>query len=424
MPDFKKRLVSDIVSHAKKNVFSMLPSPPPRKHIDIPNTETIKTLPKNTQEFRFLKFKFSKIKTIFLIFFIFLVYGIISIVFAEMKVEIVPKTVSLFLDETLELSRKQSPGKLVFSEISLSDKRNGSFLSSQKRTQESKATGIITVINKNPSSQVLVAGTRFESVSGKIYKIEKSIVVPANSSLDTKIVSQAPGDDFNEENLIDFNIPAFKEQHSLKFNTVYAKSKTKIEGGFSGTTFIIGQEDVKNAKNNLLKEALSETSQNLMRKTPDDSFLLAQSVRYRVIEENLEPKVGQVGEKFVLNITGSAEGVIVSRESLEKALGKKIPDYDGSSYHLKISNIENLSFELIDFEHGNPDFKIKVKGNAEFAGVLDNESALEDIFEKKLKKSSTILNIFPAASSVKVRFRPFWLRSFPENKERIKITVN
>lgn len=410
MPNFKKRLVSDIVPHSKKIVFSALPPQLPKKHIGTP--------------FRFSKFKFSKIKTIFWIFCALLAYGIISIVFAEMKVEIVPKTISLSLDETLEFSRKQSSGKLVFSEISLSDKRSGSFLSSQKRSHESRAVGVITVINKNPSSQVLVAGTRFESVSGKIYKIEKGIVVPANGSLDTEVVSQDPGDNFNEENLVDFTIPAFKEQYSLKFNTVYAKSKTKIEGGFSGTTFIVGQEDVKNAKNDLLKEALLETKQNLTRKTPDDSFLLAQSIKYSVIEENLEPKVGQTGEKFTFNLSGSAQGVVISRESLEKALGKKIPNYDSSSYHLKISNIENLSFELIDFERGNSDFKMKIKGNAEFVGVLDNESVRDAVFEKKLKKSSSVLVAFPAASKVKVRFRPFWLRSFPDIKERIKVTIN
>lgn len=419
MSEFKRRIISDIVPPSKKVIFSPLPPPPPRKHIDIPPIEITKTSHKRQK-----LFKFPKIKIFFWIFSTLLTYGLVSVVFAEMKVEITPKSFSVSLDETLELSKKFSPGKLVFSEISLSDNRSGSFFSSQKRSLESKAKGEITIMNKNSNFQVLVAGTRFESASGKIYKIEKGVIIPANGSLDAEVVAQNTGMEFNEENLVDFTIPGFKEQRSPKFNTVYAKSKTKITGGFSGATLVVGQEDVKNAKNSLLKDALFEMDQNLKRKTPDDSFLLAQSIRYNVVEENLEPKIGQAGEKFTLNLIGSAIGVVINKEELEKILGEKIPNYDNLSFHYKINNIEDISFELKDFKLGVSDFKLKVSGIAEFVGDIDSDMVRGNIFEKKLKKSSAILEDLSTASIVKVRFRPFWLRSFPDTKERIQVLVN
>ncbi|MEK7560204.1 MAG: hypothetical protein AAB522_02805, partial [Patescibacteria group bacterium] len=401
MSEFKKRTMLDIVPPSKKStafVFMPMrqdrPSPIPKKQIDV------------KRKFRFPKFH--KTKKMFWIFCATLfLYIPLSIVFAEMKVEIYPKSITLELDETLELSRKESNGKIVFSEISLSDKRSGSFSSSNKKPHESKATGIVTVFNKNSSPQVLVSGTRFESSANKIYKIEKGIVVPANGSMDTKIIAQSAGDDFNEENLVDFTLPAFKEQRSLKFNTVYAKSKTEINGGFSGITFIVGQEDAKKAKDIIINEALLETKQDLIRKTPEGSFLLAQSVKYKIVEENFEPAVGETGEKFTLSVSGSAKGAVVQREFLEKTLGKNIPNYDPSYYHLKIKNLDNLSFELLGFEDSVSNFMVKVKGMAEFVGVVDSKQARDDIFEKKLKKSSAILSVFPAASRVKVSFRPF-----------------
>lgn len=416
MPDFGKRLVSDIVPPLKNKGS---------KHIDINKPQEIfdKKLPKESKSFKFLKQSFFKIKIILLALFIFFAYVVVSIFFSEMKVEITPKKVSVSLDEIIELSDKLFPGKLVFSEISLSDKRSGFFSASEKKSLESKANGVITVFNKNSSSQVLVTGTRFESPLGKIYKTEKAIVVPANGSLDTEVVAQSAGAEFNEENLVDFTIPAFKEQRSPKFNTIYAKSKTRIAGGFFGATFVVGQEDIKKAKHTLLKEAMSETNQSLIRKTPDDSFLLAQSIKYSVLEEKSEPKIGQAGEKFTFEITGAATGLVVPRELLEKILGKKIPNYGNLANHFKINNIENLSFGLMDAGYNFSDFKLKVKGIAEFIGALDKESTRDDIFEKKLKTSSAILEALPAASLIKVRFHPFWLRSFPDTKERIDIKI-
>ena len=429
MGDFQKRVISDIVPPRKTTSSLPLPSPvrplpPPRKNIDLHPPKEIVSIPRKQKKFQFFNFKFPKFKIILWSCLVFAIYAILSVVFAEMKVEVVSKTFSVSLNETLEFSQKFSPGKLTFSEIYFADKRSGAFSSSQKRSLESKARGVITVTNKNPTSQVLIAGTRFESSSGKIYKIEKGIVVPANGFLDTEIVAQNIGAEFNEENLVDFTIPGFKEQRSPKFNTIYAKSKTKIEGGFSGVTLVVEAEDIKNAKSVLLKDALLETSQTLTRKTPEDSLFLAQSARYNILDESSEPKAGQAGDKFNLQINGSATGVIVNRKSLEKALGKQVPDYNATSFHFKINNLDNLSFELTDFKPGKSDFALKVSGIAEFVGDMDKDQIQGDVFDKKLKKSSMILEQLSVASSVKVRFRPFWLRSFPESKERIEVIVN
>src|SRR3989344_2178705 len=428
MGDFQKRIMSDIVPPKKINPSSPLPSPvqplpPPRKNIDLHPPKEIVSIPKKQRKFQFFNFKFPKFKVVLWSCLILFFYVVLSVVFAEMKVEVVPKTFSISLNEIIELSQKPSPGKLAFNEIYFADKRNGSFVSSQKKSLESKARGMITVTNKNSISQVLVAGTRFESSSGKIYKIEKGIVVPINGTLDTEIVAQNAGVEFNEENYVDFTIPGFKEQRSPKFNTVYAKSKTKIEGGFSGVTLVVCAEDLKNAKNTLLKDALFETSQTLTRKTPEDSFFLAQSARYNVVSENSEPKAGQAGDKFNLQINGSATGVIINKKSLEKFLGKQIPNYDVSSFHFRIDNLDNLSFELVDFKPGKSDFTLKVSGIAQFVGDMDKDQIQRIVFEKQLKKSLMVLEQFPEVSRVKIHFRPFWLRSFPESKERVEVEV-
>lgn len=423
MPEFKRKVLSDIVPPTKKRVvFSSAASSatlPLRKKIDPP-----KKIDLLLQSPAFFK-KEGKQKKVFLwVLLSLLMYITIGVVFAKMRVEIYPKTFSLSLTETIELSKKNSPGKIPFSEISLSNKRSGSFLSSEKRSVESKAKGTITVFNKNSSPQILVAGTRFESALGKIYKIEKGIMVPANGSIDVEVTAQVPGSEFNEEELVDFTIPGFKEQHSSKFKTVYAKSKTKIIGGFSGDTFVVGQDDIKNAESSVLKDAIFEASQSLKKKTPDDSFLLAESIKYKVLEKNSEPKLGQSGDKFTINLAGSISGIVVNRESLEKALGKKIPDHDGLSYHYKIKNLENIVFELSDLKSGLSELKLKVSGNAEFVGDINTDLIRDDVFEKKIKKSSVILEAFPVASKVKVGFHPFWFHSFPDTKERIEVTVN
>ena len=419
-----QRKVSDIIPPSRnKALHPPMPSsppPPPQKRLDIekPKKQNIYSLPNLPK----VQNGFRSWKALFAIFAALAVYIVLSLLFSKMKLELTPKSVSLPIDEIVVLSKNPKSGELLFSEISLASKKNGEFQSTEKRTITSKARGTITIKNENKEPQVLVTNTRFESSSGKIYRIEKQIVVPKLGSLDAEIVADKAGPEYNEENLVDFTLPGFKEQNSTKFKTIHGKSKTKIAGGFSGSSFVIGEGDVKNARSKILNTASLETKEDLVRKLPPESFLLAQSIRYLVSEEKAEPKAGSPSEKFSFEISGAATGAIVNKKSLEEYLARKSNFYD-DSYHVTIKNIADFSFELTDFKSGTDKFKVRIKGTAQFEAEADKELMREEIFKNKISKSAAILTAFPSLERAKVSFSPFWLRSFPERPDGIDIKI-
>src|SRR3989344_3296121 len=412
--------MSDIIPPSKSRALHppspVSPSPAPQKQLDIEkpkkqNTYSLPNLPKVQNGFR-------SWKALFVIFSILAIYIVASVAFAKMKLELTPKSVLSPIDEIVEFSKNPKSGELLFSEISLASKKNGEFQSTEKRTVASKARGTIAIKNDGKDPQVLVANTRFESASGKIYRIEKQVVVPKLGTIDADIIADKTGPEYNEENIVDFTIPGLKEQNSPKFKTVYGKSKTKISGGFSGTSLVVSDADVKNARSKTLNLASLETKEDLVRKLPPESFLLAQSIRYAVSEEKVEPKSGTPSDKFSLEIAGSATGAIVNRKSLEAFLARKVNFYS-DSYHVALKNISDISFEISDFKPGADKFKVKIKGNAQFEAEADKESMLAEIFQNKMSKPAVVLTAFPALERAKVSFNPFWLRSFPKNPDGI-----
>lgn len=419
-----QRKVTDIIPPSKSRALHpptpASPPPPPKKQIDIDNPKKPKSysLPNFPNTHKNPK----NWKAILVVLAALAVYVVVSLTFSKLKLELVPKSDLLPIDETLELSKSPKNGELIFSEISLVGKKSGEFVSTEKRSVTSKARGTITIKNDNSEAQVLVANTRFESPSGKIYRIEKQVVVPKLGYLDAEIMADKTGPEYNEESLVDFTLPGLKEQNSPKFKTIYGKSKTKITGGFSGTSFVVGENDVKDARSKVLNTASLETKEDLVRKLPSESFLLAQSIRYLVSEENIKPNIGSPSENFSLEISGAATGAIVNRRLLEEYLSRKSSLYD-KSHHLVIKNLEEISFEILDFKAGIDKFKVRVKGMAQLEMETDKELIFEEIFKNKMSKSSQILMAFPFIDSVKVSFRPFWFRSFPKNQDGIDIKI-
>ncbi|MEK7503254.1 MAG: baseplate J/gp47 family protein [Patescibacteria group bacterium] len=411
-----QRKVSDIIPPSRNRVLS------PKRQFDIEKPKKQNEKPLHLPNLPKFPKKFKGWKALLVVLAILVVYIAVSFMFAKMKLELTPKSVSLPIDEVLELSKNPKSGELLFSEISLSSKKNGEFQSTEKRNVASKARGTITVKNDSGEPQVLVSNTRFQSPSGKIYRIEKQIIVPKLGSLDVEIAADKAGPEYNEENLVDFMLPGLKEQNSPKFKTIYGKSKTKITGGFSGTSLVVSEGDIKNARAKILNSASLETKEDLVRKLPPESFLLAQSIRYLVSGESAEPKAGSPSEKFSFEISGAATGAMVNRKSLEKHLARKSNFYD-NSYHVAIKNIEDLSFELMDFKSGADKFKVKIKGTAQLEAEADKDLILDEIFKNKINRSASILTAFPSLERAKVSFRPFWLRSFPKSPDGIDIKI-
>lgn len=403
IPSSGKRIISDVIITPKKEIASQLFREP--------------ALVIKSQDLKRIGGRGKKIFFLAAAVFIFaLVWGTIG---AKLEVGLSPKTVIAPVDKTLVLTKVAGPGKLVFRTMALQDVRSGEFRATETKSQESRAEGVVVIFNKAKDPQVLIASTRLESPDGKIYRIPRTVVVPAarqeNSenipgSKEVRVVADKPGKEYNL-GLSDFTLPGLKG--SAKHELVFGRSKTEILGGASGDQTVVGKGDRNEAMAKLFLKAGREAADLLLNKIPAGEFLLSPSAEYVVLKENLNPPVGAVAEKFEFKIEGEARGAALQRSELEKALFKDSPILSGLEISkFRIKNLDKLDIKIAGYKFEAANFNMLISGKMEVEGAVDLEAVKSFLAERAVSDAELILSAFPELSRAEVQLRPFWAAPF------------
>lgn len=409
-----KRVLSDMVFPQKKEISAQLFKPP---------QPTIK---------KQLPSRFSR-KKYFLAFLVIIaalaavgIYGVFNF---ALEVAVSPKKFKIPIAKTLGLAKSGAAGLLLFETFETPYPMSGKFSASESVLTEVKAEGTIVVFNKAKDAQILIASTRFEAPNAKIYKIPKTIVVPASTlkdgktspgSKEVKVFAASPGEDYNI-GLTDFTLPGLKG--SSKYDLVFARSKTEITGGASSKRIIVGKTDAEKAEANLLTKAKDGLKETASRKLPEEEFLLTPSLEYVIEKKDVNPPVGSAASEFEVALNGKARGVFINRKNLEKSLVGGMPELVPLGGSFSVANLDGLSFNMAGYNFTAQNFRLQISGVAEVEYAIDAAEMEDSIKTDKLDTASSILSAFPGLSRAEVRVRPFWLGLFGLSPRRVDIVL-
>jgi len=418
IPASGKRVISDVISAPKKEIISQFFKEPP---------PTIK-FSKQTGR------RWKKGRAVFIVLAALIIFISGSIFFAKMEVALVPKTASWQIEKTLILKRSGEQAFPVFRTLALPDTRSGSFNATEKRTEDAKAGGIAVIFNKSKDAQVLIASTRLEAPNGNIYRIPKTIVVPAAKSESGKltpgskeiaVLADKPGSAYNL-GLTDFTLPGLKG--GQKYELIFGRSKTEMSGGSEGAQTVVGKNDRDLALAGLIEEAKKEAVALILKRIPQEEFLFPASIEYATLKEESVPAAGAVADSFTFNLEGEIRAATMSRSELETVLLKDSPQLSGfGGAPVRIKNLESLNIKLINYKFEISSFTIQVSGTAEVEAVLDQAAIKNKIIEKGISFASALLSEYPYISRAEISFKPFWIGLFykkpPQDPSRIDIIL-
>ncbi len=414
IPASGKRILSDVVISPKEKIETQIFREPTPKV----------TRPGRNFKNRILNWKFLAAAAV-----LFFLYIGLGFLFAKMEIVVEPKMFSAAVDQTIPLVKKtSSENELLYGNIAVADREAGTFESKETKSIEQKAKGRVLVFNKSGKNpQVLVASTRLEATGGKIYRIPKTVIVPGYKtengkiipgSKEVEVVADKPGADYNI-GLVDFTIPGLKG--SDKFDTIIARSKTEITGGASGTQNVVGQKEAGDGLQSLADAAKKNALNNILKKLPEDGFLIPPSLEYISSGENVNPKIGEAAQKFDIELLGQVRAAVVNKKDLAAILSKKVSLNNISP--VVINNLDSLSFEMLNYKFSDSNFNLRIKGAANFQTAMNADSIKAGVIEGNLKDSGSILNAYPEIGKIEVRFSPFWWRQVPTNPNRIDIIL-
>ncbi len=367
-------------------------------------------------------FRFSKAKIVFVIL-ILILFGIIGVktinTFSRVTVFIKPHEEMMKIDAVFKAGQNGS-ADLTFEVMELELNKEKSVDATGIENVETKANGQIVIYNiYSSAAQLLVQNTRFESPTGKIYRLDKAVTVPGTKtqngktipgSIEATIYADKPGEEYNSDPT-DLTIPGFKD--GPRYDKFYARSKTPLTGGFKGSIPIIADGDYNKIKEDLRKVLKEELLGRARTQKPADFILFekAAKIAFTELETN------QTSGRFTLRIDGVFSAPLVSKKGLTEVLVKKYIGDDAKD-KVNIGNIESLEFEITGMDETT--FILKIKGNARFIWLLEEEKLKEALIASS-KDIGAAFKSYPAVEGASIMFEPSWWKFFPTEKSRITV---
>src|SRR3989344_4531012 len=335
----------------------------------------------------------------------------------------VPKSALLNFENEVYTARKTGEGNLFYSVVKLSREKGMTVPAGGEQQVSRKASGTIVVYNNaSTEPQRLIENTRFESPSGKIYRIQTAITIPgktaAPGSIEVTVYADQPGAEYNS-GLTDFTVPGLKG--TPRYTTIYARSKTPMTGGLIGMEKSVSAEDLATSKTELEAALKDDLWEEAKAEVPGD-FILFPSLSSFVFEEM--PQTAGEGNNVTLNLRGHLYGVMFKKSDLSNFLSAKKIALTKEEM-LDVTSYESL---ILSFAGTPPAdllpenvINFKVSGSATVLWRTDEVALRADLAGRHKKDVATILKNYPTIASASATVRPFWKSSLPEEADKITV---
>jgi hypothetical protein len=307
-------------------------------------------------------------------------------------------------------------------DITLSDSANVS----------QKAKGSVTLYNEySTKSQNLIATTRVEDSSGKLYLLDKNVSLPGYKkdsagkiipgTVVANVTSFLPGEEYNNTST-DFIISAYKK--TSKEKTLYAKLHTPIAGGANGLVYRLTDKEKKQL-NEYAEISLKENSiEKVKALTPEGYVLYPDAYVYSYkIDDNVLSKVPNTK----VDMTATISSVIFQENDLTKHIIKNLlPNIEEKELsEIKIKDLSKLSFSFDKKDQSitkeTQSVTFTLSGEIEAIWSPDKDKLKYKLSGIDKHMVNEIFSDESGIDSVNVKLFPIWQTFMPEDIKKINI---
>ncbi len=302
------------------------------------------------------------------------------------------------------------------------------FPATGKKQVETKASGKIIVYNSYSSDdQTLIQNTRFVSPEGKIFLLAKKIIVPGAkisegkiipSSIETDVVAEKAGADYNIDPVKLFSIPGFKG--TPKYQAFYGESKDSMKGGFVGEIAYPTSSDISSGSQKTKDTLESSLKTKLFSQISGEFKVLDGASTFSISEQKNNTDVDKDGN-FSIFVNGQMSIIVFNESDLITALKKRAETEKGDIYYVKSYDLQ-YGVARMDINSGRLSFPV------DFKAILSYKIHVENLKKEVAGKSEVDLkkSIFslPGLDAANISLWPFWVKKVPVNLNKINITID
>lgn len=368
--------------------------------------------------------------------------GILLLAFLIWAVKYAPKaTVVLFAKTTTEsvatsVSLSQSGAtsleKATIRSVVASEKKESTveFQATGKRDEGERASGTMTISSTSPSAVKIPVGTGFSS-GDCTFTTTTAVEVPG--------VSVGPwrgeGSGFSYiPGKVDVGVRATKIGDECNLSARNYEPTVKgvkaagsaMQGGSKRQVTFVTQADVQKASEQLAQSDTDAQKAALQKKLGksvhiiDDSFTTSEGSVSSSPEVNQEASDGKA--KLVASVTYSLTGV--QKEELDTFLNQALTQKLSKETARRVydSGVKSVAFSGFKQENNVTSVDISAKGQV--GPKVDDSEIKRRVKGKKFGDIQSDLKSIQGINDVNVEFSPFWVRTVPNEEEKITIRFN
>ena len=364
-----------------------------------------------------------------------IIFILLSTVFARLTVTVKPRVeeaaierVGALFDTSVSkvlVSQKVIPAEALHFSKSLSRE----FPATGSGRVDERARGTALVFNAfNTQPQLLVAGTRFTTDTGAVYRIQKALTVPGAAiekgkivprSVAAELVADAGGGTGNAAGPMSLKIPGFAG--SPRYQGFYAVAKQGFAGGFTGEGSIVTKDDLARAEEDLSKALFSELDAQMLRGIPAGLFLLKELREIQIVKMEA-PKAGSRAEHtFSVSAEAKGEALVFREQDIVDLLASFA--LEGIKNQEFIPGSARLSYAVrnVDFEKGRAE--VTVGGNLKIKEKIPERELASLIAGKKEGSAIEALKARRELARFTLSLFPPWRATAPGDPAKIRFRV-
>jgi hypothetical protein len=360
-----------------------------------------------------------------------------STYFARAIFTVKPREIPVTVNSTLIATASPVNGSLTYDLVSVANSATSTVKATIGSYSESKAKGIVTFYNSfSAKSWRLIAGTRFVTSEGLIYRLASTISIPGFTTsssgvftpgtITATLIADQVGEEYNAvrmDPLEKLRVVAFEKDP--KYETVYAKITGPISGGFKGNKVTVSPSVLASTTVELQSEIIRDSLSHLKSIVPE-GYVLYSSAYSAVFSP---ASVNSLAKTPVVSVRGTVYGILFKKTDLVSKLAGQSLVQSFNGFTFDTDGLEGLVFAISNAKDFSPIKKnnliIQIKGNMTLLGVVPVQElksklagmALVDT-EKVIHAYSPVIDLEKSSGQVV----PPWSK-VPTNLEKISVVI-
>lgn len=326
-------------------------------------------------------------------------------------------------------SENIAEGRLFAHQQSYEQKYETKVTATGEEDRGERATGELVLTKSAGASSVLVSGLSIDVPEGATFTAENGLTYTAimakstavndfetdcsgsglsytcSLTLTVPVQATAPGDNYNLSAESTWN----------SFSGASVSNPKAISGGTSNKVKVIAQSDVDQARDQLVSDHAEEGKESLFSDlTEQNAVVIEPSYTSEATNTTATPAVGEEGDETTVSVTVKYAVYTVDEAKVESFIAEKMSLNDdqklysiGSPYFERFANLEESA---------------RLKTVVAIGPVLTEDTILDRVKGVKIGEAQSILKSINGVSSVEIAPSYFWVRSVPNDPN--KITIN